>query len=715
MTHPDESRSPGEHHGSGAGAVAAREADDARAAAVEGHPSAGVPRATQQDGTHPRPQLLRRHWADLCGPWDFARDAGDDGVDGGWWTGRDGHDGPFDRVIQVPFPPESEASGIGDTRPHPVVWYRRRITGADLDAAGFDVQGRRLLVHFGAVDHAADVWLDGQHVGRHVGGQTPFSVDVTPVLRERQRRHADDARARGEEPAGPHAGGRWADLLGTEGLPLVVRAEDDPVDVAKPRGKQDWKPEPHVIWYDRTTGIWQPVWLEAVPEVFLEELAWEADVPDGSVTLTARLSGAPRVSTTLAVSLHLGEELLAEQQVRVLDRDVRVRIDLPRQANGQGYEEILWSPDRPTLVDADVVLHVADDGLTGTGDAHDLATDVSGLTHHDGPHVTDTVASYLGLRSVEVAHGWLLLNDRPFYLRSVLEQGLWPQSLLTAPSAAALREEVELIKELGFNSARVHQKAEDPRFLYWCDRLGLTVWAETANAYAYSPRSVELLTREWLELVRRDRSHPSVIAWVPLNESWGVQHGAHDRRQQHYGLGLAHLTRALDPTRPVISNDGWEHTDSDVWSIHDYTPDGDVVRARYGTPEAVQTLLRGVGPAGRRLLLDDAAPVVDRGQPVMLTEFGGISWAGGRDDAWGYSTATDADDFARRVGELLDAVRDCRTLTGFCWTQLTDTGQETNGILHADRTPKLPVEVLRALVTGDGGRGPAALREGPGR
>nr|WP_297426140.1 glycoside hydrolase family 2 TIM barrel-domain containing protein [uncultured Actinotalea sp.] len=702
-----------------------RSAADAHVAALEAHPASGTPRATQQDGTHPRPQLLRRHWADLCGPWDFARDAEDVGVDAGWWTGDPADDDPFGQVIQVPFPPESEASGIGDTRPHPVVWYRRRLTGADLDAAGYDVQGRRLLLHLGAVDHTADVWVDGRHVGRHVGGQTPFTVDLTPVLRERGRRAPGGAAgatsaggtagAPERRDGGPGAGGRWADLLGPDGVVVVVRAEDDPDDVAKPRGKQDWKPEPHVIWYDRTTGIWQPVWLEAVPDVFVEELAWEADLPDGSVTLTARLSAPPRASTTLAVSLHVGEELLAEQQVRVLDRDVRVRVNLPRQANGQGYEEILWSPERPTLVDAEVVLHVADDGLSGTGDAHDLATDLSGLTHHDGPHVTDTVASYLGLRSVEVAHGWLLLNDRPFYLRSVLEQGLWPQSLLTAPSPAALREEVELILALGFNSARVHQKAEDPRFLYWCDRLGLTVWAETANAYAYSPRSVELLTREWLELVRRDRSHPSVIAWVPLNESWGVQHGAHDRRQQHYGLGLAHLTRALDPTRPVVSNDGWEHTDSDIWSVHDYTPDGDVVRARYGTPEAVQQLLRGIGPAGRRLLLDDAAPVVDRGQPVMLTEFGGVSWAGGRDDAWGYSTATDADDFARRIGELLDAVRECRTLTGFCWTQLTDTGQETNGILHADRRPKLPVEVLRRLVTGDGGPDPAALREGPGR
>lgn len=687
----------------GAGSTTgARARRDAHLAAVEGHPASGVLRATAQDGTYPRPQLLRRHWADLCGPWDFTRDAGSSGLDAGWWTGEDvPGGGPFDQVIQVPFPPESEASGLADRRPHPVVWYRRRLTGADLDAAGFDVQGHRLLLHLGAVDHTADVWLGGRHVGRHVGGQTPFTVDVTPVLRENQRRLADDARARGEQPAGTHAGGRWSDLVGPDGLALVVRAEDDPLDVSQPRGKQDWKDEPHVIWYDRTTGIWQPVWLEAVPDLYLEDLAWEADVADGSVLLTARLSAPPRACTTLAVSLHLRGELLAEQQVRVLDRDVRMRVDIPRQANGQQYEEILWSPESPTLVDAEVVLHVADDGLTGAGTAQELESDVSGWTHHVGPHVTDSVASYLGLRSVAVANGWFLLNDRPYYLRSVLEQGFWPQSLLTAPSADALREEVQLIKDLGFNSARVHQKAEDPRFLFWCDRLGLTVWGETANAYAFSPRSVELLTHEWLELVRRDRSHPSIVTWVPLNESWGVQHGSHDVRQQHYGLGLVHLTKALDPTRPVVSNDGWEHTDSDIWSVHDYAERGDELRERYGTPDAVRELLEGIGPAGRPMRLSGAAPAPDRGQPLMITEFGGVSYAGGRADAWGYSTATDDDDFAARVGDLLDAVRACRPVVGFCWTQLTDTGQETNGLLHADRRPKLAVEVLRRLVTGD--------------
>ncbi|GIG28415.1 glycoside hydrolase family 2 protein [Cellulomonas marina] len=614
--------------------------------------AATTPRASRGDGTYPRPQLVRPSWADLCGPWDFALDPQDAGRDAGWWRpgGPDGAD-PFDRTIQVPFPPEAPDSGIGDPGPLRVVWYRRRLTAEDLAAAGLGRQGDRVVLHLGAVDHTADVWVDGQHVGRHEGGQTPFALDVTAAV-----------------------GGSGEGDVGT-GAVVVVRAEDDPDDVVQPRGKQDWKPSSHSIWYDRTTGIWQPVWLEAVPALALEELAWEADLPRAAAVLTARLSSPPVPGTWLDVVVRHDEDVLAEQRVRVLGRDVHVVVDLPRQANGQGYEELLWSPERPTLLDATLT-------LSAPGGSPDV------------------VASYLGLRSCAVAAGAFLLNDRPYRLRSVLEQGYWPGTHLAAPSADALRQEVQLIKDLGFNAARVHQKAEDPRFLFWADRLGLTVWGETANAYAYSPRSVELLTREWLELVRRDRSHPSIITWVPLNESWGVQHGAHDVAQQHYGLGLAHLTRALDPTRPVVSNDGWEHTDSDIWTVHDYAERGDELRARYGTPEAVDRLLAGIGPAGRRLRLADAAPTHDRGQPVMLTEFGGVSYAAERHDAWGYSTATSDEDFAARIGDLLAAAREAAPLAGFCWTQLTDTGQETNGLLRADRSPKLPVAVLRRLVTG---------------
>jgi len=610
-------------------------------------PRTRLDRASEQDGRYPRPQLLRQDWTDLSGPWDFASG-----------TAADLDELPtFDRRIEVPFPPESPASGVGDTGYHPVVWYRRTLTAEEVAEAGGRGPGRRVLLHLGAVDHEADVWVDGHHVGHHVGGQTPFTCDVTAVLGE------------GDSE-------------------IVVRAQDDPHDVSQARGKQDWREEPHVIWYRRTTGIWQPVWLETVAAEHVEELALTPDVPAGAVDVELRLSAAAGVAAgagdpaagagtdapiSVRISADYEGELLAEQTVRALGRDVRIRLDLPRQHNGQQYEELLWSPETPRLVDVRVEV-LRDD------------------------QVVDTVLSYTGLRSVAATGRRFLLNDRPYFVRSVLEQGYWPESHLAAPHAAALRREVELIKELGFNAARVHQKAEDPRFLFWADRLGLLVWGETANAYAFDPRAVSLLTAEWTDLVRLRRSHPSIVTWVPLNESWGVQHGSHVAAQRHYGLALAHLTRALDPTRPVVSNDGWEHTDSDIWTIHDYTPHGEELRARYGTADAVTTLLDGIGPAGRRMRLTDEP---DRGQPVMLTEFGGVSLAlTGDPQAWGYSTARDAADFADRLAEILDAVNRCEPLAGFCYTQLTDTGQETNGLLTAAREPKLPLAELRAIVTG---------------
>jgi hypothetical protein len=291
-------------------------------------------------------------------------------------------------------------------------------------------------------------------------------------------------------------------------------------------------------------------------------------------------------------------------------------------------------------------------------------------------------------------------------LRSVLSQGYWPSSHLAAPSADALRREVELIAELGFNAVRAHQKVEDPRFLFHADRLGLLVWGEMAATYTFSDTAVRRTVTEWTQAVLRDRSHPSIVTWVPLNESWGVQHIAHRPEQRALAETLYHLTKALDPTRPVISNDGWEHGTSDLWTIHDYESAGTVLSGRYDVPEAtLRDRVAGMGPAGRRIRLDGAA---EHGQPIMLTEFGGVKWSADAEpgDAWGYSAASDAADFDRRITEILAAVEPAlssatdRGLAGWCWTQLTDTLQERNGLLTEQREPKLPIERLRALIQG---------------
>jgi beta-galactosidase/beta-glucuronidase len=590
--------------------------------------------------------LCREHWVSLDGTWEFAFDDSDEGVAAHWFDRRSAE--PFTHRIRVPFPPESPASLIGDRGIHPVVWYRRRIPRESLEASR-DAQ-QRVLVHFGAVDFRAQVWLDGQFVCSHVGGQTPFTADITYAMAA----DADD-----------HS--------------IVVRAEDQPADTEQPRGKQDWRKEPHGIWYERTTGIWQTVWAETVPDIHIADVAWTPDVAAATVYGEITLAKHPSRDLALDLTVRLGEEVLADLSVAVPDKTTNVDIPLAALRNGQDRARLLWTPEHPALLDIEVVLR---DRQSTTG--------------------IDVVASYTGLRMVSVGDGSFQLNGQPCYLRAVLNQGYRPQTHLASEGSAQLRAEVELAKQMGFNAVRVHQKAEDPRFLFWADRLGLMVWAETAAAYKYSATAATLLVAEWMELVRRDRSHPAVVVWVPINESWGVQDIAFSTAQQNFARSLASLTRALDPSRPVVSNEGWEHIDSDILGLHDYSSDAGELRARYATDKAASEMVRSAhGPQQRR-------PIIGKQQleafaagnaPLMITEFGGISLASG-DHAWGYTDASSDSEYATLLRELFDALRESRGVGGFCYTQFMDTGQEANGLLSATGTPKLPLEVIRQIVTG---------------
>lgn len=597
-------------------------------------------RASEQDGTYPRPQLVREHWSDLGGPWEFEYDDGDRGMVEGWAAvGR-----ASASTIVVPYPPESPLSGIGDTGFHPVVWYRRRIGPTDIARAAHDA-GRDLVVHFGAVDYRADIWIDGAHLAHHEGGHTPFSVLVPRTV-------ADE-------------------------FEIVVRAQDDPLDLSQPRGKQDWQRDPHDIWYPRTTGIWQPVWLESVPTSRVRRLNWNGDAAAARVTLDYELEGVVEEVAQVRVTVQLGSTVLAAVTSRVDRGAGELVLDLPDLRNGQDRRRFTWSPEHPTLIDATVEL----------------------LDAHGG--VVDTVRSYFGLRSVGAHDGHFLLNERPFPIIGVLSQGYWPQSHLAAPDADDLRAEVQLIKDLGFTTARIHQKIEDPRFLYWADRLGLLVWTELPSAYEFTANATERLTREWIEVIRRDRSHPSIVVWVPLNESWGVGEIATDAAQQHLASALYHLTKSLDPSRLVVSNDGWEHTESDLLTVHDYENDPIRITAAYGDTTAITRAVAGIGPNGRLTLVGGRAAVP--GLPVVLSEFGGVSVVPdpGTGD-WGYRVVSTADELDQNLTALFRAVRASTGLAGWCYTQLTDTVQEANGLTDADRVPKLPVERIREIVAGAG-------------
>jgi beta-galactosidase/beta-glucuronidase len=584
---------------------------------------------TPEGVLHPRPRVTRAQWTDLNGSWGFAHDDADTGIAERWQDDA----ARFSRQITVPFPPESELSGIGETGFHPVLWYRRNFSARA-------VAGQRLLLHFGAVDYRAKVWVNGSLVAEHEGGHTPFSADITANL----------------DPSGEQV--------------VVVRAEDQPTDVTQPRGKQDWQEKPHAIWYNRTSGIWQTVWLEPVPETYIAELQLTPELADGSVRIEATLNQA--YAGFLHIRLGRNGEVLAEQSVRVAGNVVDTRVVIAAAQNGVNRGDLHWTPDKPNLIDVTATLLGAD------------------------AKPVDTVESYFGLRSVGIANGRFLLNDRPMFVRSVLEQGYWPKSHLAAPSPEALKQEVELIKSLGFNAVRIHQKIEDPRFLYWADHLGLMVWGEIANAYEYNAQAVDRLTREWLSAVKRDRSHPCIVTWVPINESWGVTDIALRRDQQDFATSLYYLTKAIDPTRPVVSNEGWEHTISDIWGLHDYTQFKAHIDERYGSKEAIEKTLTEMRPTRKRLLL---RPEDRRGQPVMLTEFGGLSMHPKSGEAWfGYATAQSDEEYLAMIKQLFDGIYESTDLAGFCYTQLTDTLQETNGLYDENRQPKLPIERLRDII-----------------
>ena len=567
----------------------------------------------------PRPDFKRERWKSLNGEWEFAFD---------WEQSRkteDGLYGEYEEVIQVPFCYQSKLSGIGRQEDCAVVWYRKKFW--------LEKESGTILLKFGAVDYRTQVWVNGLFVGRHEGGYSPFSIDITEAVND------------GENV-------------------IAVRVEDGR-ETDKPRGKQTWTGEKFGCWYTPVTGIWQPVWLEFVPKIHLERVKITPDLPSLTAVCEIFLSSCQTAECTVFSHIKMGEEECDFGTQRVLCRNGYGKTVIAFRDFDLKRDLIYWSPEHPNLIDVEVTV-CSEEG-------------------------EDRVSTYFGMRSICADRGKILLNQEEYFQRLVLDQGYWEESLLTPPSEEAIRRDLVLAKEMGFNGVRKHQKIEDPLFYYWADKLGMIVWGELPSAYEYNDRMVRRTAEEMTRFIERDFNHPSIVVWVPVNESWGVRDIWESGTQQDYVKAMIYLIKAMDKTRLVSGNDGWEQVEeTDICAVHDYIYTQKTL-GKYGD---MQKTLRG--SVESRMIFAKGNEY--QGQPVMLTEYGGIAFDTQEQDSWGYlGKVKSAEEFLDRLAPVTEEMIKGRNFAGFCYTQLTDVMQEVNGLLTMDRMPKIPASCLRKV------------------
>lgn len=576
-----------------------------------------IPRAE-----HPNPQWERDTWKNLNGPWEFEFDFGCSAVERRLWEKE-----RFDREILVPFCPESRLSGIGYTDFINGVAYRKNFELSQEELSG------RVLLHFGAVDYEASVYINGTLVGSHKGGYTSFCFDITKHV-----------------VPGPNT--------------LFVAVKDDVRSGLQPKGKQAHLYASSGCDYTRTTGIWQTVWLEFVPERHIQSAKYYPDPANGKVTVTGLVQG----QGTLQLTALWEDKPVGEAALSVEDGFFTAQLDLS--------ETHLWEP--------------------GKGGLYTLLLSFG----------EDRVKSYFGLRTAKFQGRKFLLNGKSLFQRFVLDQGFYPDGIYTAPTEEDLVKDIQLSFAAGFNGARLHEKVFEARFLYHCDRLGYLVWGEYPNwglDHAH-PLSTETYLNQWSEAVERDFNHPAIIGWCPFNETWGYRE---EREKNALLSSLYKLTKRLDPTRPCIDSSGNYRILSEVYDIHDYDQDTQSFQARWdgltdriretgGVIPAEDPFFNSApeGPSGR-------APFFNQpydNQPIFVSEYGGIRWPDDTVEGWGYGNApaTPEEFFARYKG-LTEALLNNPEIFGFCYTQLYDVEQEVNGLYTYGRAQKFDISLIRKI------------------
>jgi hypothetical protein len=556
---------------------------------------------------YPRPQMVRANWVNLNGLWDYAllpKAASDNAPT------------TFNGKILVPYAVESALSGVGKTvGKDSVLWYKRTLT----IPAKF--KGQNVLLHFGAVDWQCDVYVNGQKVGAHKGGYDPFSFDITPLLKKGAQQE------------------------------VTVRVWDPTSEGPQPRGKQIKRP--HSIWYTPVTGIWQTVWLEAVPKTYIAATKQTPDIDKKTLTVTSNVSNVQPNDRLRITALADGQKV-AEQEVTG-GQDAVLAINDPK----------LWSPDSPFLYD--LTIAVVRNGK-----------------------VVDEVKSYFAMRKISMApdnNGVLrmLLNNRFVFQYGPLDQGWWPDGLYTAPSDEALRFDIAKTKEMGFNMIRKHVKVEPARWYHHCDKLGMLVWqdmpsGDNGNEWEQrpgiigkatdrdrTPESEQMYRTEWKAIMDANHNFPSIVVWVPFNEAWG----------QFKTEEITKWTMAYDPSRLVNSASGGNfYPVGHILDLHNYPAPAMPDPAYFGQK-----------------------------QVIVLGEFGGLglpleghTWQSKNN--WGYQTFKNAGEMTARYTSFLDRFEDLikRGLSAAVYTQTTDVEVETNGLMTYDRKViKMPEAQLKQV------------------
>ena len=605
--------------------------------------------AAQPRAEYPRPQFERSEWINLNGEWTYELDLVNTGFDRKLFNSE----GFGDKII-VPFCPESKLSGVEHKDIITGIWYHRTIQAP---AAWSE---KKIMLHFGAVYYEAEVYVDGNFIGRHFGGSSPFALDVTKYLADGKVHN------------------------------LVVRANSDLRGKTQGGGKQSLKGFSYGCVYTRTTGIWQTVWLEATNNYSLDHVQVFTDIDNHQIVVTPRYY-ATSASNTLTINIKDNGKIVAKKQIAQVE-------GMPIVIPIKKYQT--WSPENPKLYDVEYI-----------------------ISDKDG-NVLDRISSYLGMRKVHIDGNKVYLNNQPYYLRLVLDQGFYPDGIWTAPSDEALKHDIEMSMAVGFNGARLHQKVFEERFLYWADKLGYLVWGEYSSwgADTSLPITARNFIAEWQNIIVRDRNHPSIVTWTPLNEAWDPENVQYPRLVKD----LYTVTHIADPTRPVNTVSGGVITNEyDICTMHNYEQDGEKLKAKVYNPETgafyhyFPKHMQKPKKSSGNPTVDDLANKApfeqaqyDGTRPYLLDEFGGIKCLEAnptkdvdKNTSWGYGkSAITKEDFYKRLEAQVNALLSLSDqVWGYCYTQLTDVEQEENGLFYYNRTPKYDAARLKAIL----GKNPA--------